>query len=74
MVNNDYNLFFYDFETGTNFTYYFPENNMEKVMQKLKICDVSLNSPKKSPKKRKFTKSFLAKENELIISQNKDLT
>ena len=74
MVNNDYNLFFYDFEIGTNFTYYFPENNLEKVIKKLKICESTVNSAKKSTKRRKFTKSFIAKENEFIILPKQDLT
>lgn len=55
VVEKDFNLFLYDFENGFNFIYYFPENNMEKVISQIK-APVFLNSPmKKNFKKRKFT-------------------
>jgi len=53
-AEKDFNMFWYDFENGLNFTYYFPQNNMEKVIANLKNTENSTSATKKSFKKRKL--------------------
>lgn len=65
VVEKDFNLFLYDFENGSNFIYYFPENNMEKVISQIKTHVIPGSPIKKLLKKRKVTtqKIEVAKEN-----------
>lgn len=65
VVEKDFNLFLYDFENGSNFIYYFPENNMEKVISQIKTSEIPSSPIKKLLKKRKVTtqKIEVAKEN-----------
>ena len=54
-VEKDFNMYLYDFENGMNFKYYFPQNNMEKVIANLKSVENSTSNTKKNFKKRKLT-------------------
>lgn len=60
VLEQDFSLFFYDFEAGNNFAEYFPGHNMEKVVRSIKYTDSPITSAvKKLFKKRRFTSKMV---------------
>ena len=59
-------MFYNDLDNGVNLAFYFPESNMEKVIQMLKTPDSSIGTSKKLLKRRKWT------TNKIIVHDIKD--
>ena len=66
LSNNMPDLFAFDFEIGKNFLYYFPQNNITKVLENFKI-----DQSEKKKKHNKLSKS--PRHNEKMFPMRKEI-